>query len=288
MASIGFHTKQTICNFEDMECITRILDGVVNKNVQVFLWGPRGHIKNFTDDELDKLGKQCSEANIEIFAHGSYVEAPWRKNAKAVYTICADMRDCARVGATGLVIHLSADTNNESIDWFVKYLTKHCVKRILRSVILYLEISVAKPPHCYNNKDQIYQILREFTKAIAKYKSHLMIGVCIDTAHLFACGTNLTFRDDAAAWFNDFDPGVPTLLHLNDSATPLASYIDRHENLFEGYIWRSFYNGATPLAESGLIYIITWAQKNNVPIILETPPQYISRDIETILSIFQN
>ena len=50
------------------------------------------------------------------------------------------------------------------------------------------------------------------------------------------------------------------LVHLNDSSSPINSKKDRHANIGKGYI-----------GYDGLQYFVEFCNKNNIPIILETP-----------------
>lgn len=64
------------------------------------------------------------------------------------------------------------------------------------------------------------------------------VGVCIDTAHVFAAGYDLmTDYDGVFARFDD-TIGLDRLgmMHLNDSKAPLGSRRDRHELIGEGMI----------------------------------------------------
>jgi deoxyribonuclease IV len=64
------------------------------------------------------------------------------------------------------------------------------------------------------------------------------VGVCVDTAHIFAAGYDLVAAyDDVWARFGDtigFDR--LGMMHLNDSKVPLGSRKDRHELIAEGHL----------------------------------------------------
>lgn len=68
------------------------------------------------------------------------------------------------------------------------------------------------------------------------------LGVCLDTAHLFAAGWDLRTPAGVAAMVDACDRAVGVrrlrALHLNDSKAELGSHIDRHENIGEGAIGR--------------------------------------------------
>ncbi len=69
------------------------------------------------------------------------------------------------------------------------------------------------------------------------------LGVCLDTAHLFAAGWDIRTPGGVAAMVDAFDQiiGVRRLraLHLNDSTGELGSHVDRHENIGDGLIGRA-------------------------------------------------
>jgi deoxyribonuclease-4 len=65
------------------------------------------------------------------------------------------------------------------------------------------------------------------------------LGVCLDTAHLFAAGYD--FRGPKyAAFMKDVDRTIGhdrvRVWHLNDSKKPLGSRVDRHEHIGHGEI----------------------------------------------------
>lgn len=64
------------------------------------------------------------------------------------------------------------------------------------------------------------------------------VGVCIDTAHIFAAGYDITSDYDGVMRRFDDVIGLKRLrmMHLNDSKAPLGSRRDRHELIAEGAI----------------------------------------------------
>lgn len=68
------------------------------------------------------------------------------------------------------------------------------------------------------------------------------LGICLDTAHLFAAGHDIR---TPAGWDRviaqvDRGPGLNCVLavHLNDSKTPLGSRVDRHAHIGQGHLGR--------------------------------------------------
>jgi deoxyribonuclease-4 len=88
------------------------------------------------------------------------------------------------------------------------------------------------------------------------------VGVCLDTAHVFAAGYDLV--SDCAGVFSQFDDIIGLdqlgLIHLNDSKVPLGSHKDRHELIGVGMI-----------GEGAFGVIMTDPRLEGVPKLLETP-----------------
>jgi deoxyribonuclease-4 len=68
------------------------------------------------------------------------------------------------------------------------------------------------------------------------------LGVCLDSCHLLASGYDIRTAAALRGVIDDFDSvvGLDRLgsLHLNDSATPLGSNVDRHADPGEGHLGR--------------------------------------------------
>jgi deoxyribonuclease-4 len=67
---------------------------------------------------------------------------------------------------------------------------------------------------------------------------HPRLGICLDSCHLYASGTDVTDRDELDRLLEEIDStfGLDRLraLHVNDSKAPLGSNRDRHDNVLEG------------------------------------------------------
>jgi deoxyribonuclease-4 len=80
----------------------------------------------------------------------------------------------------------------------------------------------------------------EELKAILDACRDLPLGVCIDTAHLFAAGWDIRTNEGLDAALTDIDRTIGlrrvSVVHVNDSRTPLGSRVDRHEHIGKGKI----------------------------------------------------
>jgi endonuclease IV len=74
------------------------------------------------------------------------------------------------------------------------------------------------------------------------------------------------------------------MMHLNDSASTLASGKDKHAGLCHGNIWKSYNmeSGHLKLEDSGLIAILEWAEMNDIALILERDSTGISKDLQLL------
>jgi len=90
------------------------------------------------------------------------------------------------------------------------------------------------------------------------------IGVCLDTAHLFASGIPVHTPDGVTRLLDDLGEAgcldCVGLVHLNDSKTPFGSKSDRHENLWDGLLGRA-----------GLMASMTEERLLRAPFVLEVP-----------------
>jgi len=104
--------------------------------------------------------------------------------------------------------------------------------------------------------------LEHLATIIEKTKASDRLGVCLDTAHLFAAGYD--FRGQKYARFRkelDTTIGIDRVkvLHLNDSKKDLGSRVDRHEHIGHGTIGL---DGFRPILRDKAF--------KNIPKILET------------------
>jgi len=90
------------------------------------------------------------------------------------------------------------------------------------------------------------------------------LGICLDTAHLFACGWDLRTPGGVAATVEAFDRTIGLrylrALHLNDSKGGLGSHLDRHENIGQGLIGRE-----------GFRAVFAHPALRDLPGVIETP-----------------
>ena len=90
------------------------------------------------------------------------------------------------------------------------------------------------------------------------------VGICLDTAHLFAAGygihTESGLKDTVASFDRTVGLEHLKLIHLNDSKAAFDSRVDRHWHIGEGHI------GLEPFRR-----LVNHAALREIPFVLETP-----------------
>jgi deoxyribonuclease-4 len=103
-------------------------------------------------------------------------------------------------------------------------------------------------------------VMREY----AANMTDLPVGFCLDTCHLLAAGYDVATPHGLDKTVAEADRILGLdhvrVMHANDSKTPLASHVDRHENIGEGYI-----------GLDGFRRILTHPKLRSKAFILETP-----------------
>src|SRR5229473_3774960 len=87
----------------------------------------------------------------------------------------------------------------------------------------------------------------EEIKGILDETRDLPMGVCLDTAHTFEAGYDITTEEGLGRTLDAVERTVGLdrvyVLHVNDSKTPLGSRVDRHEHIGRGKIGLAAFRG---------------------------------------------
>ena len=106
---------------------------------------------------------------------------------------------------------------------------------------------------------------------IAGLKKKSRVGLCLDTAHAYLTGYDLSTKVGLDSMLSEVERLVGIkmvkLIHLNDACGALASHHDRHDHIGQGSI-----------GMEGMRRIINHPKLRNIPMILETPKDGPSSD----------
>jgi len=242
--------------------------------MQMFDRGPKGYGKVGNDNDNKKIFSECRNRGADVWFvfHGAYVDNGWIQPG-ATHNIIQELRSAREVGAIGVIVH-----TDKNVREGVGKLVKHAP--MLVGMTLYLEVNpnIADPD--YGQPIEIRGLIDWFNSECDKMHGRakrLVLGYCIDTAHLFSKGIRISTSIEADNWIKLAKKhlvGVPQLLHFNDCETPFGSGRDQHAPLGEGNIW----SGLSP-SNSGIGEFLQYAAENNIPVILETRPEYLERQL---------
>lgn len=144
---------------------------------------------------------------------------------------------------------------------------KDCLSRIAESINIALNKTKFVKAVIENTAGQGTNMgfrFEHLAEMIEQVDQKQRVGVCIDTAHVFAGGYDISTAEGFKDTFEKFEEivGFDKLMamHLNDSKKECGTQVDRHDSLGDGYI------GWTPFE-----MIMKDNRFNDIPLILETP-----------------
>ena len=109
---------------------------------------------------------------------------------------------------------------------------------------------------------EVGRSFEELARVIERVRHDELVGVCLDTCHVWDAGYDV--EGDLDAVLDEFDRvvglGRLRALHLNDSKNPRGSRKDRHERIGEGHIGADAFRA-----------IVSNDRLLGLPMILETP-----------------
>lgn len=177
--------------------------------------------------------------------------------AKSIAALTTDLINSAAIGSAGVVLHIGS---HQGRGWdHDRAQVISSIQEVLDSTppesILLLENSAGQQGKI-GSLPQLHDLLSTIHDPRLK--------VCLDTAHAFEAGYNLTTEEGLEMWITEIEKTIGLdkveLLHLNDSKTPLGSGRDNHQNIGDGFI-----------GDEGLRNLINHPKLSFLPLILEVP-----------------
>lgn len=232
------------------------------ETVQVFVSNPRGWAVTPGDPRED--ARMREREDLPVFVHATYLinlGTPGEETARrSVASLEHALRRGALIGAEGVVVHTGSAVSGSREDG---------LNRVRERLLPVLErLDAGAPAVLLEPMAGQGQVLCATVDDLARYLEavdwHPAVGVCLDTAHAFAAGHDISTRAGMRAMLDRFGEAVGAdrlrLVHANDSKAPCGSCRDRHENIGAGHI------GAAPFAE-----LFGHPVSAGVPVVVETP-----------------
>jgi deoxyribonuclease-4 len=284
---IGAHINREKTIIKTMETITK--NG--GNCLQLFVSNPRSLSLVSLDNYLsiaDDIREYCAKNNFKTIIHSSYTInlAKDFKNGKRAVPIeeCAwiqlllhELYISHLIGSSGIVVHVGKHTTQsqeyglENMRIALEYIIAELHKNEINAKIV-LETPAGQGTELLTDLREFLEFYNQFSAEQKKY-----LGICLDTAHIWAAGYELS---EAYQLISHKNANDLVAIHLNNSKVAKGSRVDRHATMFD--------NTATiPYNSIKQFLELFKEKKKHIPlIILETPSAKYAEEIMTIASIF--
>ena len=246
------------------------------ETIQFFSRNPRGWKYEALDEDAVKTFRSLVQPSglSPVFLHLPYLPNIASRNSgyysRSVDSIVTDLERAQQLGAHHLIIHIGhrLESSEEEAMEAVSQGINQAFEKAPNRVILLLENTAGQGSEIGYSFEQIKRI-------IAGVDEKKRMGVCLDTAHTFEAGYDLSCKEGLDRTIESFDTLVGLnrlhLLHLNDSKTPLGSRKDRHWHIGEGHI-----------GLEGFRNIVNHPSLKHLPGIMETPRTDTVEDLKNM------
>lgn len=237
--------------------------------------------KPLSDEDADKFKKAWEDSSIcEVVVHDSYLINLGSPDVallnKSRDAFLDEIERAEKLGIRYLVFHpgshlkageeIGLQTIAESLNRMIAATPGYGVR-------LLLETTAGQGTNLGYQFEQLATVLE-------KVEIRERMGVCLDTAHIFAAGYDLRTPEAYEKTLSEFDAilGLENLFcfHFNDSKKDLGSRVDRHDHIGEGLL------GIEPFR-----MIINDPRFTQIPKLLETPgtPEDFKRNLDLLKSL---
>ncbi|MBX7465405.1 deoxyribonuclease IV [Streptomyces sp. MAG02] len=237
------------------------------ETVQVFAANPRGWATPTGNPAQDEQFRaECAEASIPAYVHAPYLinfgSHTGATVEKSVESLRHSLRRGREIGALGVVVHTGSATGGRPRAEALAQVRAHLLPLLDELThdddpFLLLESTAGQGSSlCSRTWD--------FGPYFEALDSHPMLGVCLDTCHIYAAGHDLAgpggMKQTLDLLVDTVGEGRLKLIHANDSKDVAGAHKDRHENIGSGHI------GEEPFRE-----LLGHPATEGVPLVIETP-----------------
>ncbi len=222
--------------------------------------------KPLESESITAFRENCEKLNFrpfQILPHDSYLinlgSPDPEMLLKSRNAFLDEMHRCEQLGLDRLNFHPGAHLNLISEEACLSLIAESINQALdkTRGVIAVIENTAGQG----TNLGHRFEHLREI---IDRVEDKSRVGVCLDTCHTFTAGYDIRTPEGFRSVFSEFDRvvgfGYLKGMHINDSKKELASRVDRHDSLGEGFLGEEIFS-----------LIMNDPRFDEMPLILETP-----------------
>ena len=239
--------KKTLTVAEDLGCET----------VQVFVSNPQGWADAAPRPDAETFREGKDRLGLVVVVHAKYLinlaSAREDHHERSVLSLASELRAAGEIGADVVVVHSGSYGDSDEASG---------IHRLVEGLKRAREAAGegAAAPVVENSVGAGTQLCSSF-ETLAEVSSRAEVGVCVDTAHAFVTGYDLStpestgiVAEELREWLGD----SLAVLHLNDARNTLGSHRDGHARIGEGQVpeesWPALFS-----------------EIPGVPVVMETP-----------------
>jgi deoxyribonuclease-4 len=266
--SIGGGVHRAIERARSIECT--VMQIFVKNNMQWFA-------RPFTPEEIRAFREHAQRQDLKaVFAHANYLINLAATNplfhANSLRALSEELVRADQLGLPFIVLHPGSHLGSGE---------EAGLKKIIASIdCIFARIPKVKTRIALETTaGQGSSLGHKFThlaEIMTNVREPERLCVCLDTAHVFAAGHDLTTESGTRKMFREFDRTIGlrhlVALHLNDSKTARGSRVDRHEHIGKGRIGLEAFR-----------VIMSHPRLRKIPKVLETPKgKDLREDVENM------
>ena len=271
---VGTHTSKG--KFKNM------YSAIINNNsiapsraTQIFTHGPRHNNRNNIDYEKMRL----LSGVVKIFIHAPYTCFIFKGSDNAFDIMLDIFRAAQSCNSSGVIIHLPRASINVIVNNVVRLLKMLNDEQIKTPIILETPSNKPHPTMSWESPEKLTRLINAFNSIGIDPNR---IGLCIDTAHVYAGGAQISTRKDATVYLKGLPIERVYLFHLNGNEYKFPKSGDKHAIPLSNLdaIW-----GCKKYKESGCFEFVDWSRSLGIPIIFEGKIHHSSDDVNSFIKM---
>lgn len=255
-----------------------IAHGLGADTMQIFSRAPQTwrNGKQITVEDVGEFVARRKKYKINpVFIHISYLinlaSPDVRLYHGSIQAYIEDIQEAEKLGADYIVTHMGShkETSEDA-----------GIKRLIEALNIILEktkgskVGILLENTSGSGSWLGYRFYHQH-KILKGLKDKSRVGLCLDTAHAYLAGYDLSTKTGLDKMMVEIEEMVGTklikLIHLNDAAGELGCHHDRHDHIGRGHI-----------GMAGMKRIINHSKLKKIPMILETPKTTENSDRENM------